>query len=88
MILTLDQIKKYVEMIECNQHTELLVEIASDFNIGFYKEVFQNVLNIHNLQGYMSPELAQFRTRMTNEMKEYFKNHLTENDYALLSEIV
>lgn len=88
MKLTNEMIKKYEELVKFNNYGELLVEVAKDLKLDYFKNAFQSILTIHNLEGHLNHDLQEVRTRFRNELTNYLELILSANEYEIIKRYV
>lgn len=72
-MITQEQLNTYKEMVNDNQHTEVLVKVARDLKLGYYEGIFSSILSIHNDMEYLDSNLAIFRYTVKSDMLEQIK---------------
>lgn len=87
-MLNNEMLKKYYEMVDHNQHGEVLEEVAKDFNLSHYAKIFESVNRIHILEQSLSYDLMKVRDRVKEEMFNCLENILTSSEYQAIRSIV
>jgi len=84
MNLSNEQLTKYYEMTNDNQHGLLLEEIASDFKMSRYEGMLKSINNIHQIEGCLENDLLQVRNRIKVDILGELAHILSDNDYNAL----
>lgn len=87
-MITNEMIKTYKDLVENNCYSELLVQVAKDLKLFHYEKMFESILTIHDIEGYMNNDVYTVRKRIVDDMLTYLKIKLSENDYNLIKQYV
>lgn len=88
MKITNEIIKKYDDLVKYNNHGELLEEIAKDFKLDSYAELFNSINRIHDIECSLNSDVLVIRERFKNGMKSYLGFSLPNEEYKLISKYI
>lgn len=80
MNITSEMTNNYDYLLNKNCHGELLVAIADDFNLNYYKDVFKAINTIHDMEGHLNHDLYQVRNRFRDDMKNAIISRLNGDE--------
>lgn len=68
--------RKIDDMTWNNQHSELMLEIARFCNDDKYIKIFEDICDLHNIDGSLHPSLGEYRESQWNYLKTKYKEKL------------
>lgn len=88
MKITQTMISKYTNLVNRNCHGEVLAEVAKDVKANYFVIIFNNINQIHDLEGSLSHDVYTVRERFRQEFKNYLQQHLTKEEYESIARFV
>jgi len=80
----IDFVARVADMTDYNDHGGAVLEVAKYFKLKKYVKIMSLVNEIHDIEESMPSELGRYRSTLLDQLLEFAKKNLDQEEYDML----